>query len=218
MKQGPNRLGIWETRMLQDLIVWTTSEGHFKHIRHTVDALAEAKTISGYQDCSNSSTDGQSSSRSRATSDGKPPPPSACVPFLGMSFIDHLVWIYSDLYSGIYLSYLRQYNALPDLIDPTAPNEPVAINPITNTFESPAHPEVFSSLAPLPPSVQLEPLINVHKQRLIADVIKSLTAGQHLASRVQFALDKKLFQKCLKLRGLDSDTLQRALALYPERP
>ncbi|CAL1698109.1 unnamed protein product [Somion occarium] len=201
MKQGPNRLGIWETRMLQDLIVWTTSEGHFKHIRHTVDALAEAKTISGYQDCSNSSTDGQSSSRSRATSDGKPPPPSACVPFL-----------------GIYLSYLRQYNALPDLIDPTAPNEPVAINSITNTFESPAHPEVFSSLAPLPPSVQLEPLINVHKQRLIADVIKSLTAGQHLASRVQFALDKKLFQKCLKLRGLDSDTLQRALALYPERP
>ncbi|KAK7688509.1 hypothetical protein QCA50_008047 [Cerrena zonata] len=201
MRQGPGRLGIWETRMLQDLIVWTTSDGHFKHIRQTVDALVEAKTVSNVQDSSNVSTDGQSSgTRSRATSDGKPPAPSACIPFL-----------------GIYLSSLREYNALPDLVDPTAPNQPVAINPETNSFESPAHPEVFSSLAPLPPSVQLEPLINVHKQRLIADVIKSLTAGQHLALRVQYPLDKKLFQRCLKLRGLDTDTLHRALVLYSDK-
>lgn len=103
---------------------------------------------------------------------------------------------------------------LPDLIDPTAPNEPVGIDPDTNTFESPAHPEVFSNLAPLPPSVQLEPLINVHKQRLIAGVVKSLVAAQHLAVKVQYPTDKKLFQKCLKLRGLDDDMLRRALAVY----
>lgn len=115
---------------------------------------------------------------------------------------------------GIYLSSLRRYSTLPDLIDPTAPNEPVIIDPTTNSFETPAHPEVFSTLAPLPSSVQLEPLINVHKQRLIADVVKSLVAGQHLAARVQYPLDKKLFRKCLGLRGLDSDTLSRALALY----
>lgn len=64
--------------------------------------------------------------------------------------------------------------------------------------------------------MHLEPLINVHKQRLIAGVIKSLVAGQHLASRVHFPIDKKLFQKCLKLRGLDGDMLKRALAMYPE--
>lgn len=117
---------------------------------------------------------------------------------------------------GVYLSQMHRYSSLPDLIDPTAPHEPVGIDPLSNTFETPAHPEVFSMLAPLPPSIQLEPLINVHKQRLIAGVVKSLVAGQHLASRVQYPLDKKLFQKCLKLRGLDADTLQRALALYSD--
>ncbi|KDQ23918.1 hypothetical protein PLEOSDRAFT_1086297 [Pleurotus ostreatus PC15] len=103
---------------------------------------------------------------------------------------------------------------LPDLIDPTAPNEAVGIDLVTGNFETPAHPEVFSSLAPLPPSMHLEPLINVHKQRKIAKVIKSLVAGQHLASRVQFQVDKKLLQRCLKLIALDENTLQRAYAMY----
>ena len=84
MKQGPGRLGIWETRMLQDLTVWTSSNEHFKHIRQTVDSLVEAKTVSNLQESSNVSTDGQSSgTRSRATSDGKPPTPPAGIPFLG---------------------------------------------------------------------------------------------------------------------------------------
>jgi hypothetical protein len=117
---------------------------------------------------------------------------------------------------GVYLSQLHQHSQLPDLIDPTAPNKIVGVDPITANFDSPAHPEVFATLAPLPPSMQLEPLINVHKQRLIAGVIKSLVAGQHLASRVHYPIDKKLFQKCLKLRGLDTDTLQRALNRYAE--
>ncbi len=112
---------------------------------------------------------------------------------------------------------MQRYCSLPDLIDPTAPHEPVGIDSATNTFETPAHPDVFSTLAPLPASMQLEPLINVHKQRLISGVVKSLVAGQHLASKVQFPLDKKIFQKCLKLRGLDGDTLERALALYGEK-
>ena len=118
------------------------------------------------------------------------------------------------IFTGIYLSQLHRFSVLPDLIDPTAPTEPVGVDPVTNTFEPPAHPEVFAHLAPLPPSVQLEPLINVHKQRLIAGVVKSFVAAQHLAIKVQYPTDKKLFQKCLKLRGLDDDTLQRALAVY----
>lgn len=121
-----------------------------------------------------------------------------------------------DLCLGIYLSQLHRLNKLPALIDPTAPNSVVGIDPVTANFDPPAHPEVFSSLTPLPPSMHLEPLINVHKQRGIADVIKSLVAGQHLASRFQFDVDKKLFQKCLRLRGLDAALLQRALAFYSD--
>lgn len=118
--------------------------------------------------------------------------------------------------AGVYLSGLARYSSLPDLIDPTAPNEPVVVDSVNNLFETPAHPEVFSDLMPLPPSVQVEPLINVHKQRLVASVVKSLVEGQHLASRVQYdvAADRRLTQKCLKIRCLDSETLQRALALY----
>lgn len=125
----------------------------------------------------------------------------------------------SSLYGsviGVYLSQLQRHSKLPDLIDPTAPNEAVGVNQETSNFDAPAHPEVFSALAPLPMSMHLEPLINVHKQRRIAGVIKALVAGQHLASRVKFDIDKRLFQKCLRLRGLDSDMLQRALAVYAD--
>lgn len=62
--------------------------------------------------------------------------------------------------------------------------------------------------------MQLEPLINVHKQRLIAGVIKDLVAGQHLASRVQFTIDKKLFQKCLRIRGLEAGVLHQVYRMY----
>lgn len=109
---------------------------------------------------------------------------------------------------------MYRYSSLPDLIDPTAPHIPVIVDPESGNFAPPAHPEVFSNLAPLPPTVQLEPLINVHKQRLVAGVVKSLVSGQHLASRVFYNTEKKLWQKCYKLRGLNTETLQRALALY----
>lgn len=115
------------------------------------------------------------------------------------------------MFLGVYLSQLQRHSRLPDLIDPTAPEEAVGINPVTSNFDAPAHPEVFSALTPLPASMHLEPLINVHKQRRIASVIKSLVAGQHLASRIQFDIDKKLFQKCLKVHAVDAETLQRIL-------
>ncbi|KAI0744636.1 hypothetical protein C8Q76DRAFT_637916 [Earliella scabrosa] len=198
-QQAYNKIGTWEARMLRDLTDWTTSAGDFKHIRQTVDSLVEART--GTQDTPIKSSDSQAvTGRSRAASDSKPPSDPACIPFF-----------------GVYLAQLHHHSSLPDLIDPTAPHEPVGIDPVTNTFEAPAHPEVFSTLAPLPASMQLEPLINVHKQRLISGVVKSLVAGQHLASKVQYPLDKKIFQKCLKLRGLDADTLERALLLYDKR-
>ena len=88
------------------------------------------------------------------------------------------------------------------------------MDPATGVFDAPSHPEVFSYLAPLPPSVQLEPLINVHKQRLVAGVVKSFVSGQHLAIKVNYPVEKKLFQKCIKLRGLEPSTLERVLALY----
>ena len=98
---------------------------------------------------------------------------------------------------------------MPDLIDPSAPNKSVTVDTNGNLGQ-PAYPEVFSALQPLPPSIQLEPLINVQKQRLIAGVIRSLVAGQHLANNLEVNIDKKLLQRCLKLKALDPESLSQS--------
>ena len=112
------------------------------------------------------------------------------------------------------MSQLYRFNQLPDLIDPSAPTEGVDTEPETGNFRAPAHPEVFSDLRPLPQSIQIEPLINVQKQRKIAGVIKSLVAGQHLANRLDVDVDKRLLSRCLRLSALDTDSLQKIFGIY----
>ncbi|KAJ3992192.1 hypothetical protein F5050DRAFT_1580010 [Lentinula boryana] len=186
MRKSMHKLTVWDNRMLTDLKLFTSGKDNFTHIRNTVNAINDAKPPEATLHAPSAVSAAGSSIENT---------PSACIPFM-----------------GTYLSQLYQYNQLPVLIDPTAPHEVVTFDPVSSNLSSPAHPQVFSTLTPLPLSMHLEPLINVHRQRLIAAVIKSLVAGQHLASRVQFPIDKKLFHKCLRIRGLDSDTLQRALA------
>ncbi|KAJ7161005.1 hypothetical protein C8R46DRAFT_1164641 [Mycena filopes] len=188
-------VGRWEMRVFNDLKVYVTSAEDFKYIRQAIadtksqDVGSHASVVSG------GDNDARASKRKSTTADHHAhKPSSACVPFI-----------------GVYLSQLFRHNQLPDLIDPTAPTETVGIDPVTSNFDAPSHPEVFSALAPLPPSMHLEPLINVHKQRLIAGVIKSMVAGQHLASRFHFPPEKRLYQKCLRLRALDADSLSMAL-------
>ena len=202
--------------MYRDLRLVTSVSGDFRYLRQEVEAAIEAEPISANpRDSSAAGAD--ASPMGKGKGEGKIQPRTACIPFLGMhrSNVD-LSRGLTLFGSGQYLSQLYRHSQLPDLIDPTAPNESVRIDPVTNTFEPPAHPEVFAALAPLPPSMQLEPLINIQKQRRIAGVIKSLVTGQHLASKLQFPIDKKLFQRCLRLKALDEDTLIRVYAMYPD--
>lgn len=108
---------------------------------------------------------------------------------------------------GIYLSQLRQYQQLPDYVDPSEPSEPVGVDPATGSLSAPAHPEVFTTYAPLPDTMTVEPLINVHKQRSIANVVKAVVAGQHLARRYGFVLDRKLQRDCSRLHAMDMVSL-----------
>ncbi|KAG5651310.1 hypothetical protein H0H81_009111 [Sphagnurus paluster] len=200
-KPGWHRVGIWENRMFKDLKVFARNTDDFVYIRQTVASIVDVKPLDASSHAASVVSGGGTDTQSGKGKAGaeRPVMPSACIPFI-----------------GVYLSQLQRHSRLPDLIDPTAPDEAVSINPVTANFDAPAHPEVFSALTPLPPSMHLEPLINVHKQRRIAGVIKSLVAGQHLASRVQFDIDKKLFQRCLRLRALNADMRQRVLSMYPE--
>ncbi|GLB44214.1 putative rasGEF domain containing protein [Lyophyllum shimeji] len=200
-RPGWNRVGIWENRMLKDLKVFASNAEDFKHIRNAVADIVDAKPLDASSHAASVVSGGGAdpqSGKGKAAAE-RPAVPTACVPFI-----------------GVYLSQLQRHSRLPDLIDPTAPDQAVGLDPVTSSFDAAAHPEVFYALPPLPPSMHLEPLINVHKQRRIAAVIKSLVAGQHLASRVQFDVDKKLFQRCLRLRGLNAETLQRVYSMYNE--
>lgn len=198
---GWNKLPSFETRVFKILKDFTTNADEFKFIRKLVESIVESKPLENGSRAASVVSGGNTdhSSKGKAATD-KAHIPTACVPFF-----------------GIYLAQLYKINKLPALIDPTAPNQGVGIDPISATFDPPAHPEVFSALAPLPATMNLEPLINVHKQRRIAAVIKSLVAGQHLASRIHYEVDKKLFPRCLRLRGLDSDTLQLVFDTYSDQ-
>ncbi|KAL1664585.1 hypothetical protein GGF50DRAFT_54504 [Schizophyllum commune] len=197
MRRLWHRLGMFETRMLNDFKQYTTSEGDFKYIRHAVEAIADSKPLDAGSHAPSVVSGGTGDTPGKGKNGGDRAVPTACIPFI-----------------GIYLAPLKRFSQLPDLIDPTAPHEIVGVDPVTNNYDPPAHPEVFAALKPLPPSINLEPLINVQKQRSIAGVVRSLVTGQHLASRVHYPIDKRVFQKCLRLRGLDTDMLQRALAMY----
>jgi Gdp/GTP exchange factor required for growth at low temperatures len=95
-------------------------------------------------------------------------------------------------------------------VDPTAPTEPVGIEDEQNgTLTQPRHPEVFDNLAPLPPSMTLEPLINVHKQRLISQVVLSFLNSQQLTGKYKFATERNLYQRCLRLRAYDMVSLSK---------
>ncbi|EJD49306.1 ras GEF [Auricularia subglabra TFB-10046 SS5] len=131
-----------------------------------------------------------------ASAEGK-----GCIPFL-----------------GLYLSQLHDLGQLPDFIDATSPAHPVTLDPDTGALSPPRAPEVFGNLAPLPDGVALEPLVNVHKQRRIARVIKALVAGQHLAdaarptdSAQSLNVDRRLMQRCVRLKALDAQGFARAL-------
>ncbi|KAK0189524.1 hypothetical protein F5146DRAFT_629373 [Armillaria mellea] len=221
-KRKWDSLSHQDKRTFDDLKLWTTSNSNFMHIRRAVDTIVDAKPIepsshapsivSGGVGTTNGTAHPVNGDRASGTSTKPRPTHSTqnstsssakqaditeCIPFI-----------------GIYLSQLTEYSHLPDLIDPTSPTTPVSIDLVTYSYDTLSHPEVFSALQPLPAGIQMEPLINVHKQRMRAKVIKRLVAGQHVASRVGWGVEKRLFQKCLRLRGLNDETLGRALGMY----
>jgi GDP/GTP exchange factor required for growth at low temperature len=114
--------------------------------------------------------------------------------------------------TGIYLSELSEYAKLPDFIDPSRPEELVQLDPTTGEFGPLHDPEIFSTLPELPEYMSLRPLLNVHKQRQIAGVVKALVGGQHMASACRFSVEQKVYSKCLRLKCIDAAAMWRALA------
>ncbi|ESK84061.1 lte1 protein [Moniliophthora roreri MCA 2997] len=194
MRRNMARISSYDHRRFRDLKIFIANDNNFRYLNDAVEKIMDPRSAdANAQSVSNSMI--EQSNRNKSEISSTP----ACIPFI-----------------GTYLSQLFQHSQLPDLIDPTAPDEAVTIDPLTSNFDLLAHPEIFSALPRLPPSMHLEPLINVHKQHLIASVIQSFLAAQHLASRIRLPIrDKRLYRLCLQLKGLDLETLQSVLHSLP---
>lgn len=178
IKRMPKSIGSYELKIYEGLKSFSSDEGNYRLIRETLSALIAAHKSQSPMEASMSST-ATSADVSRA-----------CIPPI-----------------GIYLRQLIKLEKLPDYVDPTAPTELVDEDPNGNLGQ-PRHPEVFANLAPLPSEMTLEPLINVHKQRLISGVVLGFVNCQQLTGKYNFPTDRKLHQKCLKLRAVTMENLE----------
>ncbi|KAJ1025834.1 hypothetical protein NDA16_002460 [Ustilago loliicola] len=178
-----NRVGYFEMRMWRDLNSFVGPRHNFRHLRNAMLQLADGNAGDGGTPVG--AGDGNKTASSRG-----------CIPFF-----------------GLFVSDLMQYDAMPTFLDPTAPT--MAASTFTSqdgkTCLHPADPNAFANLAPLPPSVPLEPLINVLKFRSIAEVIRQISAFQNAAQNysAMFEAEKGAYVRCLKLRCLPGELLAR---------
>jgi hypothetical protein len=188
MRRLWNRVGLFEMRMYHEFVLWTSPNDNFKIVREASNALLESQPLKSPVDLSSASSQSGSSVGGNETEQ----PKVACVAFLGPLLGD-----------------LASCAKLPDFVDPTAPGQPLQFNKETGAWSAPRHSEVFSTLAPLPSQMSLRPLLNVHKLRLLASCVKLFVAEQHLASNYRYEIDRKLYQKCLRMRALDDKTMMQ---------
>jgi GDP/GTP exchange factor required for growth at low temperature len=90
MRRSWNRVGMWETRVFNDLKVYTSNADDFLYIRRAVDAIADAKPLDVSSRAASIVSAGGTDSKGKAHSDSKLSNPSACIPFIGQSFCSSL--------------------------------------------------------------------------------------------------------------------------------
>jgi len=119
---------------------------------------------------------------------------------------DHVVEGFVPFF-GLFTSTLDAAEMLPTFIDPSAPSTPVNMDPVTGELRSLANPSAFDHLPALPPTIKLEPLLNMFKSRALALTVKTIIAFQERAALYSFEADRNLYVKCLKVRTLQGHQL-----------
>lgn len=93
---------------------------------------------------------------------------------------------------GLYLSDLVFNAAVPSFIDP--PSQPPT--PSSPSFNVPSSPLYHQ-----------QPLINFHKHRTTATIIKRILTFQNLSREYSFYVDKEIYDKCFGLKGFEATKL-----------
>lgn len=179
------RVGVLELRMLRDLKAFINPARNFKHLRNAMREMI----IKGHMEdliISSGPPQGGNNSTSRpaiALNDG-------CIPFF-----------------GLFLSDLAVHDALPTFVEPSSPDAEVDWDPSTGHLNKLADPQAFDHLYPLPHGVQLSPLVNLYKYRILAMTVKSVLALQQRLDAFNFQVNKGVYVKALKLRCLEAEHL-----------
>ncbi|GET02507.1 ras GEF [Rhizophagus clarus] len=103
---------------------------------------------------------------------------TGCIPFL-----------------GLYLSDLVFNAAVPSFIDPTSSQPSTPSSPLP------------SSSADATSPLHHQPLINFHKHRTTATIVKRVLTFQTLSRGYNFSIDKEIYDKCYGLKGFEATKL-----------
>ena len=115
--------------------------------------------------------------------------------------------ILTSLSAGLFLHDLSINTELPTFLDPTSPNSAAHVD-ASGSLESVADPLAFAELPPLPDNLPLAPLVNVHKFRVMANVVQQVLSLQECAEGYSYEPEPSLYFKCLKIRCLPPNLLR----------
>ncbi|KAN0065486.1 Guanine nucleotide exchange factor lte1 [Thecaphora frezii] len=180
------RVGYYEMRIWRDLNSFVGPKNNFRHLRNAMKAMA---VDAGIEDLLSSAG---SASFSGVAATGGAIAKRGCIPFF-----------------GLFLSDLMINDLLPSHLDPSSPNSTVSMDADSGRLHELADPHAFDHLAPLPPGVELEPLVNIYKYRVVASTIKNVLAFQERSKAYQFEADAGVYVKCLKIRCLQGEQLAK---------
>jgi GDP/GTP exchange factor required for growth at low temperature len=207
LKRTWARVGMWEMRVFKDLKAFTSHLRNFRSLRHATDALADEWGPPGQ---GHATSDPPSLGRSSGGAAKAKSAILGCIPFLGMYAV--LLGTRAQradcLAAGVFLRDLSVTADLPTFLDPTWPNSEAVVDEKAHVLERVIKPDAFGDLAPLPASVRLAPLVNVHKFRTQAAVVQHVLAFQEMASLNPRQAEAGLFRKCLAIRCLSVNTMR----------
>lgn len=184
------RVGLLEMRMLRDLKAFINPARNFKHLRNAMrkmlvqGRMEDLVTSAGPPLASTQQSPGMTHTHeSIHFKDG-------CIPFF-----------------GLFLADMALYDALPTLIDPSAPEMPPAAASATEELTALADAGAIAHLTALPRGMKMLPLVNLYKYRILAMTVKSVLALQERLDAFSYPIERTVYVKALKLRCLEAEHL-----------
>lgn len=188
------RVGTFEMRIFKNLSEFTSPVKNWRNLRTAMSSVLEewGGSIMAPSPLSDEPATMPTISSPTTAADLRTGA-GGCIPFL-----------------GLYLRDLGNNAELPQFLDPTDPKHPPQFLPSQNEMVL-GNPDAFVDRMPL--MIPLSPLVNWSKLRTAAVIVKKILTFQSLAKRYSFAPERHVYMKCLKMRSLETDKIDKCSRL-----